>query len=111
MTKETIFDGTISYTPEASRESRYVLVVRFSEGVERTILPKKLERLQATASGELNARCGSDGILELVMPIVAHGPESACKQAKDLARRIQRQLDLSVNIAAGLGTRPCDCNH
>ncbi|MEK7080161.1 MAG: hypothetical protein AAB883_02110 [Patescibacteria group bacterium] len=99
----TFFDGTISYNvlPGGCPKRDYELSTRLSDGAPSPSI-FDLDRLQAKSRNTLDMEHDGRGNLTIRQRVVAHGPESACKQAWMLQMQLYAYTGLKVNIARGI---------
>jgi hypothetical protein len=95
-------DGTITFRQgkNLAKDWEYELTGNFSEGVGPTLPIFLLERLQTHCNGELEIERLASGGIRMTRKIIAHGAESACKQAHDLRSALLRVLGLWTNVAS-----------
>lgn len=97
----TFLHGTTTYRKDTHgpKDWAFELETHFSEGVGAKVPIFALDRLQQKLSGDLNIERLDDGGMVMRRSIVAHGAESACMQACDLAVAFVQFLGLKTNIA------------
>lgn len=102
--KHTFLDGTISFREAGSRTRGWIydLMANFSPKVGPDIPVARLERLQKMYGGELDISRQNDGSIRICSEVIAHGPESAFKQARDLRSLLLAVLGLRTNVASTL---------
>ncbi|MDB5195368.1 MAG: hypothetical protein JWO84_552 [Parcubacteria group bacterium] len=94
-------DGTIAFRPSPAHPKswEHELVANFSVGVGPALPIFALDRLQKHCKGELDIERLSCGNIRMSRQVIAHGAESACKQAHDLRSLLMRVLGLWTNVA------------
>lgn len=102
MLEELFNDGTISYRRVRRDPMGYLLVVNLSEDAQEKLNPLDFRRLQGYCHGDLRGEFSPQGVQGIHMPILALGPESAHRQARDLSEHFKQVFDLNFNIAIGL---------